>query len=302
MDSHNATLDELKTHLAEVESAASQIGEMPVAVDREVQQIRRAVDDISEKLRDIRRQKKTLTSESQEAKNRQFQALSVAHFLGQLSQALSLYAEIQTEGELPREIQELEGKIGQLAGQVDTVEIKRRKEAALARVSHFISQYMPRLDNDHASHAAQLDVENLTLRISGEEGQSALWSIGSGSNHLSYHIATLLALHRFFLDERMTVVPGLLIFDQPSQVYFPENIRRGNTPAEEPWRNDDDVAAVRKVFELLGAVVEQTDGRLQVIVLDHAPDSVWGRLPSVTLAADWHHGDKLVPSNWPGAE
>lgn len=301
MDSHKTTLDELTAHLAEVETAASQMGEMPLAVDREVQHIRRAVDEVTQKLRDIRRQKKTLTSESEEAGKRQFRALTVAHFLGQLSQALSLYEEIQTEGELPREIEDLQKRIADLTRQVDAEGIRRRQDAALARVSHYISLHMPQLDNDHASNAATLDVAELTLQISGVEGQSALWSIGSGSNHLSYHVSTLLALHRFFLDERVSVVPGLLILDQPSQVYFPENIRRGHSATEPSWQSDEDVAAVRKVFELLGAVVEESNGRLQVIVLDHAPDSVWGRLPSVTLADDWHTGKKLVPSEWPGA-
>ena len=85
-------------------------------------------------------------------------------------------------------------------------------------------------------------------------------------------------------------------------MYFPENIRRGNPATEQPWQNDEDVAAVRKVFELLGAVVEQSKGRLQAIVLDHAPAGVWGNLPSVTLAEDWHTGQKLVPPEWPGAD
>lgn len=302
MDSHKATLDELTANLAKVETAASQMGEMPLAVDREVLHIRRAVDEVTQKLRDIRRQKKTLTSESEEAGKRQFRALTVAHFLGQLSQALSLYEEIQTEGELPREIEDLQNRIDDLARHVDAEGIRHRQDAALARVSHYISQHMPKLDNDHASNAATLDVSELTLRISGVEGQSALWSIGSGSNHLSYHVSTLLALHRFFLDEKASVVPGLLIFDQPSQVYFPENIRRGRPATEQPWQNDEDVAAVRKVFHLLGEVVELSNGRLQAIVFDHAPEGVWGRLPFVTLADDWHSGRKLVPPEWPGAD
>lgn len=301
MDSHKGTLEELTAHLAEVEAAASQMGEMPLAVDREVQHIRRAVDEVTQKLRDIRRQKKTLISESEEAGKRQFRALSVAHFLGQLSQALSLYEEIQPDGELPSEIEDLNRRIADLLRQVDVHNIKRRQDSALQRVSHYISLHMPQLDNDHAANAATLDVAELTLRISGAEGQSSLWSIGSGSNHLSYHVSTLLALHRFFLDERASVVPGMLILDQPSQVYFPENIRHGNLSTEQPWQNDEDVAAVRKVFELLGSVVEQSKGRLQAIVLDHAPSGVWGNLPFVTLADDWHTGKKLVPSEWPGA-
>jgi hypothetical protein len=301
MASHKEELQQLRSHMAEIEVAASQIGEMPLAVDREVQHIRHSMDDVAEKLRDIRRQKKSLESESAEAGKRQFRALSVAHFLGQLSQALSLYEELQSDGELSNEIKNLRDELEQLTATVDSEGIKRRLNGALARVSSYISQHMPRLDNDHASNAASLDVSDLTLRIDGIEGQSALWSIGSGSNHLSYHVSTLLALHRFFLEEPSSVVPGLLILDQPSQVYFPEKIHRGAADEDQPWENDDDVAAVRKIFELLGSVVGKSGERLQVIVLDHAPDSVWGELTSVTLAEDWHTGTKLVPSEWPGA-
>jgi hypothetical protein len=302
MESHKAALHELNASLVKIENAASQLGEMPVAVDREVQQIRKSIDEVAEKLSGIRRQKKTLVSESDEAGKRQFRALTVAHYLGQLSQAISLYDEVQGEGELPREIADLQTRISALLLVADDRGIKERQDAALARVSNYISQHMPKLDNDHASNAAELDVSDLTLRISGAEGNSALWSIGSGSNHLSYHISTLLALHRFFMDEPSNVVPGLLILDQPSQVYFPERIQRGRANAERAWNNDDDVAAVRKVFELLGDVVARSNGRLQAVVLDHAPDSVWGEIPLVGLVEDWHSGTKLVPTDWPGVD
>lgn len=302
MNSHHDELEALKKHLSDIENTASQIGEIPMAVDREVQHIRKAIDDVSDKLRDVRRQKKILTAESAEAGKRQFRALSVAHFLGQLSQALSLYEEIQSDGELSQDIEDLRERIARFTKLADASGVERRLNAAVDRLSTFISQHMPLLDNDHASNSAKLNVSDLTLEINGSEGQSFLWSIGSGSNHLSYHISTLLALHRFFLASRSNVVPGLLILDQPSQVYFPEKIHRDAAHEEQPWKNDDDVAAVRKIFELLGSVVAESDERLQVIVLDHAPTSVWDKITSVTLAEDWHSGTKLVPSNWPGAD
>jgi hypothetical protein len=182
---------------------------------------------------------------------------------------------------------------------VDLRLIKQRLEHSVARIADDTAQFMPQLDNDHWSDRAELVVENLTLRILGEEGVSYLWSIGSGSNHLSYHIATLLALHLYFQTKVRSPVPGLLILDQPSQVYFPE---RTNNDPNIKWR-DVDCDAVRKIFTLLGKIVERCDGRLQVIVLDHAPKEVWGDIPSVSLSEDWRHtGTKLVPPNWPQAQ
>lgn len=46
---------------------------------------------------------------------------------------------------------------------------------------------------------------------------------------------------------------------------------------EVAWR-DQDVEAVRKVFAQLGSEVKAANGRLQVIVLDHAGEDVWGGL------------------------
>ena len=51
------------------------------------------------------------------------------------------------------------------------------------------------------------------------------------------------------------------------------------------------------VFKLLGEEVQRAKGRLQIIVLDHADESVWGGLPSVTLTEEWR-GERLVPQDW----
>jgi hypothetical protein len=62
------------------------------------------------------------------------------------------------------------------------------------------------------------------------------------------------------------------------------------------WR-DEDVIAVRKIFTLLGAETMAAKGRLQIIVLDHAHEDVWGDLDGVELAEEWR-GSALVPSEW----
>jgi hypothetical protein len=82
-------------------------------------------------------------------------------------------------------------------------------------------------------------------------------------------------------------VPGLLIYDQPSQVYFPKRAAGDDesAAAEVVWR-DQDVEAVRKVFALLGSEVRAANHRLQIIVLDHAGEDVWGGLDGVVLTEE----------------
>jgi hypothetical protein len=44
--------------------------------------------------------------------------------------------------------------------------------------------------------------------------------IGSGANWVAYHLLALIALHRYFIEDKRPV-PEFLILDHPSQVYFP---------------------------------------------------------------------------------
>jgi hypothetical protein len=39
-------------------------------------------------------------------------------------------------------------------------------------------------------------------------------------------------------------------------------------------------------------------GKLQVIVLDHAPRDVWGGIANVAELEEWRDGKKLVPVEW----
>lgn len=125
-----------------------------------------------------------------------------------------------------------------------------------------------------------------------------LWEIGSGANWLAYHVALTLALQGYFLSKPNHPVPGLLIYDQPSQVYFPA--RRAGKVLEEdldPEWNNEDVFAVRKVFKLFDHIITRTTGRLQIIVLDHADEEVWGGLANVHRVEEWR-GKGLVPAEW----
>src|SRR3546814_20146583 len=88
-----------------------------------------------------------------------------------------------------------------------------------------------------------------------------------------------LALQEVFLSDPTSGVPGLLVYDQPSQVYFPKrNTNSKNDEEEEEeksWRNAD-IEAVRKVFALLAAEVLSANGPLQVLVFDHADQAEIG--------------------------
>jgi hypothetical protein len=109
----------------------------------------------------------------------------------------------------------------------------------------------------------------------------------------------LLALHQFYLAQPSSPVPAFMVLDQPSQVYFPKRVvTRPDEEVGEPRFRDEDIDAVRKAFEVMGQVVLKADGKLQLIVLDHASRDVWGDIPGVVGLHEWRDGVKLVPMRW----
>ncbi len=116
----------------------------------------------------------------------------------------------------------------------------------------------------------------MTIKVRGTGRDDYLSEIGSGSNWLSHHLAMLLALRQFYLAQPHSPAPGFLVVDEPSQVYFPKNLVPRLDEEEQDLRlRDEDIDAVRQVFETLGTVVLKAQGKLQVIVLDHAGRDVW---------------------------
>ena len=48
----------------------------------------------------------------------------------------------------------------------------------------------------------------------------------------------------------------------------------------------------------MAVAIQGTNKALQVIVLDHASDSVWGSMPLVNSVEDWRDGRALIPQAW----
>lgn len=161
---------------------------------------------------------------------------------------------------------------------------------------------MPLLDAEWPDAPVQLVVNDLTIKVLHADREDYLWEIGSGANWLAYHVAVTLALQRFFIETPHHPVPSLLVYDQPSQVYFPRGFDEADTPSQIGRTRDEDIAAVRAVFEAVGKEVVRARGGLQVIILDHAGPDVWGDIEGVVLAEEWRGVTKLVPDSWLAAE
>jgi hypothetical protein len=292
--------DELLTLCDNLEAVEVKLRTHPTVsdtLDRETLRQRSAAEEVLTRLNEIRTEIANLERTSSAAHGAADYFDRTERFLGRLEQALQLYDRADQSSTLREEIAELRAQIEQLQRTISEGEIRRKLTNALARVENAANQFVPQLDAEWPDAPVQLVVDDLTIKVIRGTRSDYLWEIGSGANWLAYHVATTLALQKFFLTEPHHPVPGLLIYDQPSQVYFPKGTAHEDPEEPVAWR-DQDVLAVRKVFALLGLEARAAKGRLQTIVLDHAGEDVWESLDGVELTEEWRDGRALVPTEW----
>jgi hypothetical protein len=104
-----------------------------------------------------------------------------------------------------------------------------------------------------------------------------------------------LAFQWYFSRQDHSPVPSFIVYDQPSQVYFPKRVV--NADQDPDWR-DEDVEAVKQLFSMLATYVSRAGDKIQIIVVDHAANDIWGQFPNVHAVEEWRGNTKLVPLEW----
>jgi hypothetical protein len=289
-------LDTLTRALAGIEIEMRSQPSLSGTFDKERLRLRAEVEEATASLTAVRQEITLLERKSKEVQGALFQQDRIERFVGGLQQALLSLDRTQEGSDLGTELARLRERIGDLRKIYSEREVERKTQNALQIIQNMAATILPLLDAEWPEAPVQLLLDDLTIKVIHPDRSDYLWEIGSGANWLAYHIAVTLALHRFFLVGHHPV-PGLLVYDQPSQVYFPRGFTDDDDSSTGRGR-DKDIAAVRSVFEAVGKEVIRSEGRLQAIVLDHASTDVWGGLTGVTLTEEWRDNIKLVPVDW----
>ncbi len=295
-----AKVAELLASLEKVESQVKRAGSVPIAFDRELVRVGADVRVSIDKLQGIALRKTEASTRSEQVKQARFKQSQISRFLGRIEKGLEMHLAARQSGALAEEVEELRRREAQLSKIISKEGLHGRRKRALDKVSLLAGRLLPGLDAERPNDPLELSLTDLTIKVKGEHREDYLWEIGSGANWLSYHVAVSLALQQFFLESAPSPVPSLLVFDQPSQVYFPRRLAAAKSGDAEldPALRDEDIEAVRKVFATIASVVLQTSGALQTLVLDHAGPDVWGDIAGVHLVEEWRLGNKLIPDEW----
>jgi hypothetical protein len=182
-------------------------------------------------------------------------------------------------------------RVEALEADLDPERVQDELVSRLAAVSNDMTRYANALELEHARGTVRLDLGRLTVVTDTDTGPAPLMRIGSGENWVGYHLATHLALHRFFA-RRERPVPRFLMLDQPTQVFYPSDVEiEAGIPAGEETRQ-----AVRRLYEVMRDFVAELDGAVQLIVCDHA--NLPGDWFQQAVRENWRDGRKLIPDQW----
>jgi Protein of unknown function (DUF3732) len=221
-----------------------------------------------------------------------------------------------------RDLTKQRNEIAELEAQVDADNRRIRMRRAEAAVSQFASEAFAKLPKDESCADAELVFSarepSVSVIEAGPDGSVlSMADLGSDQNWLAVHVALAFGLQRHFEKERRPV-PGVIVLDQLSRPYFPNQGRDTDEvedegdedvvevepelvkarPDEISISDDEDYVAMRQHIDFLFKEVEARSG-LQVILLEHAyfpsdPRYVLATKERWTKAS----GKGLIPRDW----
>ncbi|MDA8229376.1 MAG: DUF3732 domain-containing protein [Desulfitobacterium hafniense] len=297
-----SVLDDLCNAIAEIEKTAGDMRVVPAAFERELQAVEGEIQYFSERLSAIRKRINEESGKFQDNSELKYTLSGVARFLGRMETAIQTYDKIGADSELEQKIHGIDTKLNELRKIVNEFEIEKKINAALRYIETEASKIVSGLDTERPDDPIEFFIKDLTVSIKNSSGRSDyLWEIGSASNWLAYHIAISLAFQKYFQERGVVSLPNFLVFDQPSQVYFPQKPARKNNVqlADDIALEDEDKKAVRKIFTTLSQYINDTKSNIQIIVMEHADEDIWGEIENINLVERWRGNNiKLVPIEW----
>lgn len=215
--------------------------------------------------------------------------------LGRISLYMENIPQMPDLSEQQERLKELRLQEERLDEAVSADTIQAKMESCLSNVNQHLWNYAKQIDLEYSDTPLRLDPRNLTIVADTLERPVPMREIGSGENHVGYHIVAHLALHTWFAS-RGRPVPSFLLLDQLSQAHFSPDTVPGKGVTQE--KIDADRKAVKRLFGLIFDVVASLEGKFQVIITDHPDFSDDTRFQGA-LRERWRDGLKLVPEDWP---
>ncbi|MBF8275103.1 MAG: hypothetical protein HW390_176 [Candidatus Brocadiaceae bacterium] len=284
------------------EDEAKSVAAVPTSFVREEERIKLELENRLDQMKKHQKRFDLLMARDKKAQEEFQRRKNMFLFLGHLKASLETFESLADGGVFQKEISILEEEYKSLINLVNRKGIQQCIDIATAYISQGILKHLQSLDveDKYRKIAPKFSVKDLNISVlSDDEHWHFLAEVGSASNWVSFHIALMCSLQEYFLERATSCVPSFVIFDQPSQVYFPK-VKRGveNVENDPEYERDEDVVAVKSMFKTLAKSVLDKEGAWQSIILDHADNSIYGGIEGVHEVEEWRYGKKLIPAEW----
>lgn len=292
----------ISTAFQKFENESKSIEEIPTSFSREEERLELELDASIKSLTEHQNRYDILVSQDKKYQEEFQSRKNMFLFLGHLKASLETFESISDGGNFKKEMDLLQEEYNTLLSISDRNGVKQRVKSAELRISSGILDHLKTLDVEekYRDVAPKFDVEDLNISVlSSDDHWHYLAEVGSASNWVSFHLALFCALQEFFIEQNVSSVPSFVIFDQPSQVYFPRIKKSNNGQELDPkYEDEDDVLAVKQMFKTVANSIAAKNGAWQGIILDHADSDIYGDIDGVYEVEEWRDGNKLIPVEW----
>ena len=289
----SGTLEQPLPSVEMIKASIVNLDKSIASVTREQPKLRAFISDLEREREKKQEEIKALEAEidglyQQESERARLRDINARR--GKVVGRISLWVESvenDTESEKQEQVvKRIEGRIKEIDDILDRDSVEERKQSALSRIQEDMTKWAKALQLEHSDNPYRLDLNKVTVVVDKPERPVPLKQLGSGSNWVGVHLIAYFALQRFFVNANRPV-PRFLFLDQPSQVYFPSELDEKQID----WNE------VNKMYQFIIDRTNELNGKLQVIVVDHADlkeDSF-----RQFICENWWPIDKnLVPSDW----
>ncbi|MNS10609.1 hypothetical protein D3C72_421270 [compost metagenome] len=284
-------LDTMRGELASVDRGRPRLDEHILKLQGESASVQTQLDHIREQLAGLNR----VENEIAQANNMTRARLK---FAVRAETYLETHPAVVEAGPNPLalKLEQLRSEIAQQEEQLDN----QSKLVAFENAEYYVADRIKQVVDElpfgvrYRERPIYLDLREAVVGVRMPHRNEIMRDLGSDENYLSLHVGAGLAFHRYFHDHDRPV-PGVIVFDQLSRPYFPEEREIIEMEDEAP---QDDRGRLATYFDVLFNEVERGES-LQVIVLEHAYFREDPRYVQAVKRKWRTREGGLIPNGWP---
>ena len=211
----------------------------------------------------------TLKKDCREIKDLENKKNLLAEIKGMIKQTIEKIYEYEEKISNQENLELLEVELENIEKELKKIDLKKKRfeaEYLIGRYATYVLNNLPFDEKDYGKPNLKFDIKEVKMYQENKSQLYYLSDLGSAENHLSFHLATFLGLHKYILENQNSILPSFIFLDQPSQVYF---------PSERDFKSKiNEIKKVENIYKTIIDFISEWNNKnshcnIQIIVVDH---------------------------------